>query len=98
MKVTLLLSDRGRAGAALGVDPLEGKIRQVYFFDTPDLALNQSGSRRSRPSCAGSRRRLGREAAARGSGRAAGRSPAPARTSVSRSTRCRAAPTSARDR
>jgi hypothetical protein len=43
MKVTLLLSDRSRAGEALGVDPLEGKIRQVYFFDTPDLALNQSG-------------------------------------------------------
>jgi hypothetical protein len=33
-----------RSGArALGVDPLEGQIRQVYFFDTPDLALNQAG-------------------------------------------------------
>ena len=29
-----------RSGArALGVDPLEGQIRQVYFFDTPDLAV-----------------------------------------------------------
>jgi hypothetical protein len=28
---------------ALGMDPLEGQIRQVYFFDTPDLALNQHG-------------------------------------------------------
>ena len=43
MKLTLLLSDRSRAGAALGVDPLDGKIRQVYFFDTPELALNQRG-------------------------------------------------------
>ena len=43
MKLTLLLSDRSRAGEALGVDPLEGKMRQVYFFDTPDLALNQRG-------------------------------------------------------
>ena len=43
LKLTLQLSDRSRAGAALGVDPLDGKMRQVYFFDTPDLALNQSG-------------------------------------------------------
>jgi hypothetical protein len=28
---------------ALGMDPLEGQIRQVYFFDTPDLVLNQHG-------------------------------------------------------
>ncbi len=28
---------------ALGMDPLEAQIRQVYFFDTPDLALNQQG-------------------------------------------------------
>ncbi len=43
LKLTVPLSDRSRAGAALGVDPLEGQIRQVYFFDTPDLALNRSG-------------------------------------------------------
>lgn len=43
LKLTLPLSDRSRAGAALGVDPLDGKMRQVYFFDTPDLALNERG-------------------------------------------------------
>jgi hypothetical protein len=43
LKLTLPLSDRSRAAAALGVDPLDGEIRQVYFFDTPDLALNKSG-------------------------------------------------------
>lgn len=43
LKLTVPLSDRSRAGAALGVDPLDGQIRQVYFFDTPDLALNKSG-------------------------------------------------------
>lgn len=33
-----------RSGAvALGVDPLEAQIRQVFFFDTPDLALNNAG-------------------------------------------------------
>jgi hypothetical protein len=29
--------------AALGLDPLDAQIRQVFFFDTPDLALNRSG-------------------------------------------------------
>jgi len=43
LKLTVPLADRTRAGEALGVDPLDGKIRQVYFFDTPDLALNKSG-------------------------------------------------------
>jgi hypothetical protein len=28
---------------ALGMDPLEGQIRQVFFFDTPDLRLNKNG-------------------------------------------------------
>jgi hypothetical protein len=43
LKLTVPLADRTRAGEALGVDPLDGKIRQVYFFDTPDLTLNRSG-------------------------------------------------------
>jgi hypothetical protein len=28
---------------ALGMDPLQAQIRQVFFFDTPDLALNKKG-------------------------------------------------------
>ena len=43
LKLTVPLSNRSKAGAALGVDPLDGEIRQVYFFDTPDLTLNKSG-------------------------------------------------------
>ena len=43
LKLTVPLDDRQRAGATLGVDPLDAQIRQVYFFDTPDLALNQVG-------------------------------------------------------
>lgn len=43
LKLTVPLVERQRAGATLGVDPLDAQIRQVYFFDTPDLALNQSG-------------------------------------------------------
>src|SRR4051812_30231571 len=27
----------------LGIDPLEAQIRQVFFFDTPDLTLNAHG-------------------------------------------------------
>jgi hypothetical protein len=43
LKLTVPVSDRSRTGEALGVDPLDGQIRQVYFFDTPDLALNARG-------------------------------------------------------
>jgi hypothetical protein len=28
---------------ALGMDPLQAQIRQLFFFDTPDLALNKQG-------------------------------------------------------
>lgn len=43
LKLTLPMSGRSEAGAALGVDPVQGQIRQVYFFDTPDPRLNRSG-------------------------------------------------------
>jgi hypothetical protein len=43
LKLTVPLSDRSRAAQALGVDPLDAQLRQVYFFDTPDLALNRAG-------------------------------------------------------
>jgi hypothetical protein len=34
----------GRSAAdALGADPLDAQIRQVFFFDTPDLALDAAG-------------------------------------------------------
>ena len=43
LKMTVPDSYRRQAAAALGVDPLDAQIRQVYFFDTPDLALNAVG-------------------------------------------------------
>ena len=43
LKLTVPVSDRSRGAAALGVDPLDAQIRQVYFFDTPELALNKKG-------------------------------------------------------
>jgi hypothetical protein len=43
LKLTVPESDHFVAAAALGLDPLDAQIRQVYFFDTPDLALNRAG-------------------------------------------------------
>ena len=43
LKVTVPESDHASAVAALGMDPLDAQMRQVYFFDTPDLRLDASG-------------------------------------------------------
>ncbi len=43
LKLTVPESDHQSAVAALGMDPLEAQIRQVVFFDTPALTLNQLG-------------------------------------------------------
>jgi hypothetical protein len=43
LKLTLPERSYRSAAAALGVDPLEAQIRQVFFFDTPELTLNKAG-------------------------------------------------------
>ena len=43
IKLTLPEHSYRSAAAALGVDPLEAQIRQVFFFDTPELDLNKAG-------------------------------------------------------
>jgi hypothetical protein len=43
VKVTVPESDHRSAVDSLGLDPLAAQIRQIYFFDTPELALNESG-------------------------------------------------------
>jgi hypothetical protein len=43
LKLTVPAADHRAAIAALGLDPLEAQIRQVFFFDTPELALNRAG-------------------------------------------------------
>jgi hypothetical protein len=43
LKLTVPESEHRAATVALGVDPLDAQIRQVYFFDTPDLVLDKSG-------------------------------------------------------
>jgi hypothetical protein len=43
LKLTVPESDQRSTAVALGMDPLEAQIRQVFFFDTPDLALNKQG-------------------------------------------------------
>ena len=43
LKLTLLESRRTAVARALGIDALDAQIRQVFFFDTPDLDLNAAG-------------------------------------------------------
>jgi hypothetical protein len=43
LKLTVPDSELSSAINALGMDPLDAQIRQVFFFDTLDLALNRRG-------------------------------------------------------
>jgi hypothetical protein len=43
LKLTVPEHDQRSTVHALGMDPVDAQIRQVFFFDTPDLALNQAG-------------------------------------------------------
>ena len=43
LKLTVPELDQRSAVTALGMDPIDAQIRQVFFFDTPDLALNKAG-------------------------------------------------------
>jgi hypothetical protein len=43
LKLTVPEADQRSAVEALGMDPLESQLRQVFFFDTPDLALYKNG-------------------------------------------------------
>jgi hypothetical protein len=43
LKLTVPEAEHGTAVTALGLDPLDAQIRQVFFFDTPDLSLYETG-------------------------------------------------------
>ena len=43
LKVTVPAAEHRATVAGLPMDPVEAQPRQVYFFDTPDLALNKAG-------------------------------------------------------
>jgi hypothetical protein len=43
LKLSVADADRQSAVTALDMDPIEAEIRQVAFFDTPDLRLNSHG-------------------------------------------------------
>ena len=43
LKLTVPDSEYRSTVIALGMDPLDAQIRQVYFFDTPDLSCNRRG-------------------------------------------------------
>lgn len=42
-KLTVADTERASAVEALGLDVLDAELRQVVFFDTPDLTLNRAG-------------------------------------------------------
>ena len=42
-KLTVPENDQYSSAAALGIDPLDAQLRQIYFFDTPDLDLKDKG-------------------------------------------------------
>jgi hypothetical protein len=43
IKVSVPMSDHQRTALSIGLDPAEAQPRHVYFFDTPDQALNRAG-------------------------------------------------------
>ena len=43
LKLTIPMSARAKTAGALGADPLDAQVRQVFFFDTPALELNGHG-------------------------------------------------------
>jgi hypothetical protein len=43
LKLTVPEADQRSTIAALGIDPLDAQIRQVFFLDTPDLRMNAAG-------------------------------------------------------
>jgi len=43
LKLSVPLTDQRATIKAIGLDPVEAQPRQVFFFDTPDLALNKAG-------------------------------------------------------
>ena len=43
LKLTVPDANQRSAVSALDMDPLTGQIRQVFFFDTPDLQLDAAG-------------------------------------------------------
>jgi hypothetical protein len=43
LKASVPLTGQRATVKSLGLDPIEAQPRQAFFFDTPDLALNQAG-------------------------------------------------------
>lgn len=43
LKLTVPEADHRSTVSALGMDPLQAQIRQVFFFDTPELELDKAG-------------------------------------------------------
>ena len=43
LKLTVPDANLSESAVALDMDPIASQVRQVFFFDTPDLQLNEAG-------------------------------------------------------
>ena len=43
LKLTVSVDQQRQTVSALSMDPLDAQVRQAFFFDTPDLALDKAG-------------------------------------------------------
>ena len=75
LKLTVPADSQRTALKALDIDPLDAQIRQVFFFDTPDLALYAQRRGRARAARPGEGRRHRRQAPPGRPARAARRAP-----------------------
>ena len=90
LKLTVPDADQRSAVQALEIDPLEAEIRQVFFFDTPDLGSTRPGSSPG-PGASRARSTTRWSSSARSCRASCRRPPQVPEGSGSRSTRCRAA-------
>jgi len=66
LKLTIPDGEQRSAMAALGLDPLDAQIGQVFFFRHPGPPAERERARRARAARPEARRRLGRQAPAGG--------------------------------
>ena len=88
LKASVPADDQRSAISSLELDPIEAQIRQVFFFDTPDLSLDSHGVVVRARRVQGRTGRHGCQAPAGRAGRSPGSASGRARRSASRSTRC----------
>jgi len=88
LKLTVPASQQRSAIRSLGLDALDAQIRQVVFFDTPDLELEPGGCRRARAQDPGVCGRFGDQAGGRSTPTSSAKTFGVSAGSASKSTPC----------